>query len=127
MPSSMSVCRRMVRPAPLASAVWRSLADERPVGGHAAVVEDRLAHEVHVDAALDALDRAHEQVVGVVVERRPRVRRDGVLGAARTERERVADDEPARSATCQVVTSAFVPGSYARADGTLVPNGPSRK
>ena len=29
--------------------------------------------------------------------------------------------------TCQVVTSVFVPGSYARSAGTLAPNGPSRK
>ena len=37
-----------------------------------------------------------EQVVGVVVERRARVRRDPVLDPPRAQRERVAHDDPAR-------------------------------
>ena len=28
---------------------------------------------------------------------------------------------------CHVVLSTFVPGSYVRASGTLIPNGPNRK
>ena len=60
--------------------------------------------------AVDALDRAHEHVVAVVVGRWPRVRRDLVL----------ARDGPIVSASrtsiqpCgvfHVVTSTFVPGS----------------
>ena len=118
---------RRVRPAPLASAAWRSSPTSVHSGRDAAVVEHRLADEVDVDAALDALDRAHEQVVGVVVERRARVRRDRVLDAPRAERERVAHDDP---------PGRHVPGGDQRVRARLVlargrarwsPNGPSRK
>ncbi len=75
--------------------VLRSV-DLRPGGRCTAVVEDRLADEVHLDASIEALDRPHEHVVGVVVGRGPRVRRDGVLVISRTERQRVAYDDPTR-------------------------------
>ncbi len=65
---------------------------ERPLRRRAAVVEDGLADELDLDRALDALDRAHEHVVAVVVGRRPRVRRDLVLarraGPSSARRER---------------------------------------
>ena len=69
--------------------------DERPLGGGAAVVEHRLAHELELDAPLDALDRPHEEVLGVLVGRRPRVRRDRVLLVVRAHHEGVAHHEPA--------------------------------
>ena len=71
------------------------VADERPLPGHAAVVEDRLAHELDLDVAVDAADRPDQQVLGVVVGRRPRVRRDRVLALPRAHGQRVADDDPA--------------------------------
>ena len=67
---------------------------QRPLGEHAAVVEPRLAHELDLDAALDALDGAHEHVVGVLVGRRASVRRDRVLAAARAHRQRVVHGRP---------------------------------
>ena len=69
---------------------------ERPVGGHAPVVEDRFADEVDVDVALEAQHGAHEHVVAVLVRRRAGVRRDGVLLAPRAHRQSVTDEHPAR-------------------------------
>ncbi len=86
---------RIVWPAPVASAACRPPSTSVHSAGVAAVVEDRLADELDLDAALEALDRAHEHVVGVVVGRRPRVRRDLVLVVARAHGQRVADDDPA--------------------------------
>ena len=84
--------------------------DERPLRRRAAVVEGRLADELDLDLALDALDRPHEHVVAVVVGRRPRVRRDRVLvlrgpivSASRTTIQPVG--------VFHVVTRTFVPGS----------------
>ena len=94
-PIAMSVCSRIVWPAPLASAVWRSVADQRPLRRRAAVVEDRLADQLDLDLAVEAEDRAHQHVVAVVVGRRARVRRDRVLAAPRAHRERVAHEDPA--------------------------------
>ena len=72
------------------------VAHERPPRRSAAVVEHGLADQVDVDAALDALDGAHQHVVGVVVEGRARVRRDRVLASPRPERQRIPDDDPSR-------------------------------
>ena len=68
---------------------------ERPLRGSAAVVEDGLTDELDLDAALETFHRAHEDVLCVVVGRRPRVRRDRVLGLAGPHRQRLADDDPA--------------------------------
>ena len=99
LPGHARVCR-------MAAAV-----DERPGGRLAAVVEGRFADELDLDAALDALDCAHQHVVGVVVGRRPRVGRDPVLVLGRPEGERVADDDPAVRASS---TSSRAPSSPAR-------------
>ena len=99
-PRSRSPCRcdrRSVTPAPLASAVWRPSL-QRPLGRGAPVVEDRLADELHLDAALDALDRPHQQVVAVVVGGRARVRRDGVLAACAGPSSARRARRPSRSA-----------------------------
>ena len=69
--------------------------DERPLRRLPAVVEDGLADELDLDGAVEALDRPHEHVVGVVVGGRPRVRCDLVLVLVRAHRQRVADDDPA--------------------------------
>ena len=71
------------------------VADQRPLARDAPVVEDGLTDQLDLDVAVDAAHRAHEQVLGVLVGGRSRVRRDRVLGAARSHRERVADDHPA--------------------------------
>jgi hypothetical protein len=68
---------------------------QRPVAGIAAVVERGLAHEVDLHRAVDASRGADERVVGVLVERRSRVRGDRILPTARTHRQRVAHDHPA--------------------------------
>ena len=69
--------------------------DHRPLRRDAAVVEDGLADELDLDHALEALDGAHERVVGVVVGRRAGVGRDPVLAVPRPDRQGVADDDPA--------------------------------
>ncbi len=71
------------------------VSDQRPVGGHPAVVEVWLADELHLDVALEADDRAHQHVVGVVIGGRPSVGRDGVVTLARPHRQRVAHQRPA--------------------------------
>ena len=68
--------------------------DERPFGRFPAVVEDRLAHDLDLDGAVQALDRANEEMVGVVVRGRPGVRRDLVRMLARAHRQGVAHDDP---------------------------------
>ena len=67
---------------------------QRPLPRCAAVIEPRLAHELDFDAALDAPDGPHEHVLGVLVGRRPGVRGDRILAAARTHHQRVANDRP---------------------------------
>ena len=69
---------------------------EGPGRVRAAIVEDGLADELDLDGALEALDRPDEDVLRVVVGRRPCVRRDRVLAGRRPHRQRVADDDPAR-------------------------------
>ena len=66
-----------------------------PLGRDAAVVEQRLADQLHLDPAVDALDRSHQHVLGVVVGGWPGVRCDGVLMAARAHRQGIAHDHPA--------------------------------
>ena len=73
-----------------------AVVDERPLRRRAPVVEDRLAHQIDLDAALHAEDRAHEHVVAVLVGGRPGVRRDLVLVIPRAHGQRVADHDPAR-------------------------------
>ena len=68
---------------------------QRPLAGNAAIIERRLAHEVDLDRAVDALGGAHEHVVGVLVGGRPRVGCDRILPAAGPHRQRVAHDHPA--------------------------------
>ena len=67
-----------------------------PFGRRAAVIEGRFADQLELDAALDAERHAHEQMLAVLVCRRPGVRRDPVLAAARAHGERVADQHPTR-------------------------------
>ena len=112
------LCPRRVRRVPIA-------VPEAPLGRLAPVAEDRLAHELDLDRAVQALDCAHEQVLGVVVCRRSRVGGDLVLvvarsivSASRTTTQPVG--------VLHVVTSTFVPGSYARAVGCPMPYGPNR-
>ncbi len=69
--------------------------DQRPLRLRAAVVERGLADELDLDAALEALDRAHQHVVGVFVGGRPRVWRDLVLVRVRPHGQGGADEHPA--------------------------------
>ena len=68
---------------------------QRPVGHGAAVVEDGLADQLHLDVPVQAAGRPDQQVVGVVVGRGPGVGRDLVLALPRAHGERVADLDPA--------------------------------
>ena len=70
------------------------VAHQAPLGGRAAVVEGRLADELHLDLALDALDGPHEDMLGVVVGGRARVRRDRVVVTTPAHGQRVAHDDP---------------------------------
>ena len=72
-----------------------AVAFQRPLRRRAPVVEHGLAHQLDLDRAVDALDRADDHVVAVVVRRRAGVRRDRVLAGARAHGQRVADDDPA--------------------------------
>ena len=59
-----------------------------------AVLQHRLAHDLHLHLALDALDHAHEQMVGVVVGRRARVARAVLVVVPLADRERVDHPQP---------------------------------
>ena len=76
----------------------------------AAVVESGLAHELDLDAAVDALDGAHQHVVAVLVGGWAGVRGDRVLAAPRSHRQRVVNVAHP-DGVFQVVTSVLVPGS----------------
>ena len=125
-PSDMSVRRRTVTPAPLASAACRSSSDERPLRRR----RGRSRTPARTRASTSTVPAMHSSmrtssVVGVVVDRGSRVRRHRVLARARgpsTSASRTTSQPPG---TCHVVTSVFVPGSYSRAAGTLIPNGPT--
>jgi hypothetical protein len=72
------------------------VADHLPARRCAPVVEHRLAYRLDLDLALDALDQAHEHVIGVVVGGRAGVRGlVRVLVVPRADREAVAHDDPA--------------------------------
>jgi hypothetical protein len=66
-----------------------------PLRRDASVVEHGRARQLQLDLAVEAQCGAHEQVLGVFVGRRARVRRDAILAASRAEDQRVADDRPA--------------------------------
>ena len=62
----------------------------------AAVVEHRLAHERELDLAVDAADSAQQDVVGVVIGRRPPVGVRALPGMVPgADQQDVADDDPA--------------------------------
>ena len=69
--------------------------DQRPRRLLATVAEDGLADQLDLDVSFEALDGAHEHVVGVVVGRRARVGRDLVLVVPRAHGQRGTDDDPA--------------------------------
>ena len=100
--------------------------DQRPIGRRTSVVEHRLADEVDLDLTLDALDRPHQRVVGIVVRGRARVRRDLVLVIPWPHRQRVANDDPSGRRLPRRHEHVR-PGLVARADGWLMPKGPNRK
>ena len=79
MPSARSVCSLIDWPAPRRVGDMPVAVDQRPLGRCPAVVEDRLADQLDLDVAVQAPDRAHQHVVGVVVRGRPGVRGDHVL------------------------------------------------
>ena len=69
--------------------------DQRPLRRRAPVVEDRLAHQLDLDIALQAHDGAHQHVIAVVVGGRPGVRRDLVLVVPWSHGQRIANQYPA--------------------------------
>ena len=70
--------------------------DQRPGGWVAAVVEVRLAPQLHLDRALETEHDPDQQVVRVFVSRGTSVRRDLVLAEGGADRERLAYHRPAR-------------------------------
>ena len=99
-PPSIPTCKSVwscnVTSAPVASATWPLSSTRLPRGGHPSVVEDRLAHQLDLDATVDALGCAHEQVLGVDVRRWSGVGRDGVGTQRRAHRQGVTHHHPAR-------------------------------
>ena len=77
-PMDMSVLSRNVCPAPVASAACPSSSTIDHPAGCASVVERGLADQFDLDRAFEALDQPHQDVLGIVVGRRPRVRGDQV-------------------------------------------------
>jgi hypothetical protein len=71
------------------------IAHQVPLPRRAAVIEHRIADQLHLDRTVQAQHRADEQVVAVLVGGRARVRGDLVLAATRTHGQRVADQDPA--------------------------------
>ncbi len=104
----------------------------RPLRRCPPVVERRLAHELDLDVAVEALDRAHEQVIGVVVCGRPGVRRDLVLVVPRvpwsghreprSSRTASSTSSPARSSPARRFGSSDA-GSRRGRSGTSRPGG----
>jgi hypothetical protein len=82
-PRARSDRRRTVAPPACRVGEVAASLDERPRRLLAALVEHRLAHELDLHGALDALHGPHEHVLGVVVGGWPRVRCDHVLAVAR--------------------------------------------
>ncbi len=70
-------------------------AHHAPRRGRRAVVEHRLAHDLHLHLALDALDHPHQQMVRVVVGRRARVAGAVLVVVPRADRQRVHHAQPA--------------------------------
>src|SRR5579875_1439801 len=66
-----------------------------PSGDGPAVVERRLADHLDLGAPIDAFDRAHEHVSGVIVRRRSRVGDGGLALLPFAHHERVDHDQPA--------------------------------
>ena len=92
----MSPSRRRGSPPPLASAARASPSTsfQRAVLGR--VVEGRLADRFDLDPSVDALHRANEQMLRIVRPELARVHGPSSSSPAGGERQRVADDEPAR-------------------------------
>ena len=84
----------------------------------APVVERRLADDLELDLSLEALDRPHEHVVGIVVRGRARVRRDLVLVIPGADRQSVKDDAPSRTASSR--SSEDIRPGLVRARGRMV-------
>ncbi len=124
---------REVRPEPdglpLSTGVRRVLAavDQRPFGRRPSVVEHRLAHEVDLHLALQALDRPHQHVVGVVVRRWPGVGRDRVGVCPRSHRQRVADRAPTPMASSTPSRARSFRARRGAPSGGSMPNGAKRK
>ncbi len=65
-----------------------------PLARRATVVEGRLADQLDLDLALQAAHGSHEDVLRVLVGRRPGVRRDPILVCRRAHDQRVVDLDP---------------------------------
>src|SRR5262245_37701715 len=68
--------------------------DSGPFRRRAAVVECWLANQLDLNAAFKAENGSHQQVVSVLVGRRPGMRSDPVLMIAGPDRQSIADDNP---------------------------------
>jgi hypothetical protein len=68
--------------------------DQGPFTRRAPVVERRLAHQLDLDLSVQAPDRAHHHVLGVLVRRRTGVRGHHVLALGRSHHQRIAHLHP---------------------------------
>ena len=94
MPRRMLLCRRSFLVAGDCIGHPIVALEERPRCRCPAVVEDRLAGQLDLDLALDALHGADEHMVGAVVGRRSGVRCHAILADTRPHGERVAHHHP---------------------------------
>ena len=93
-----------------AAGVGGMVVDRGPGGGDPAVVERRLADELDLHRSVEALDRADQHVVGVVVGRGAGVRRDRVLALpGPIVSASWTSTHPPR--VCHVVVITLVPGT----------------
>ena len=82
-------------PSTASSACWASSSDRLPPRHRRPVVEHRLADHLDLHLPLDALDHAHQQVIGVVVGRRARVAGALLVVVPLTDRQRIDHANPA--------------------------------
>src|SRR5213592_3679945 len=72
-----------------------AVADEGPFRRRSSVIEDRVTDELDLHLAVQPEHRPNKEVISVVVRWRAGMRRHPVLPLRRTDRERVADLDPA--------------------------------
>ena len=101
--------------------------EQRPLRHRAAVVKDRLTDQLHLDVAVETRTVLHQEVIGVLIGRRPGVWGDQIETAGGADRQGVTHHHPAGrrlpGGEQGVGPGLIDPG----AEGTLIPKGAKRK